>query len=301
MSELRQRKLLPEDQGDRKIGGASSGSSVQIFEIPEVTLYMGGAAGFKDEDIEDIMRSSVLPKNPYVMPSISNRAQAAKDRLATDPTNMDYIRELGFIFASEVQWNLAANVLIRGWKRVSEFKDSSERFTFLMKLAECSFKNKQFRQADAILHDIEPPQQEGVEKKAYQLLYCHTCCEINKESLALKIFNEAVRDESFEGAIKIWAACALRLQKVGGFEVAKSTIENKARGGQNYTMDQSRMQTVESWARMSNEPEEEKPMFSLQDGVQPWMIKAAVAFFLVVFLYILYLLERRSLRNLKLS
>merc|ERR1719197_1417438 len=93
--------------------------------------------------------------------------------------------------------------------------------------------------------------------------------------------------EDFEGAIKIWAACALRLKKVGSFELAKNAVMNKARSGQNYVMDQSRMQTVESWAIMSAQPDDSKSMFSLEDGVQQWMINAAIGFVVLVIVYLL--------------
>jgi hypothetical protein len=268
--------------------------------VKEISLYMGGTSRFKDEDIEDIIRSSVLPRKMYHMPSISNKAKEKKDKLAADPYNVELIRDLGFVFCSEVQWDMAANVMIRGWKRASELKDASERFTFLMKLAEASFRQRKFRQAHAILMDIDEPE-DYYEKKAYQLLLCHTHGELKDATKATMVFSKAIEGEDFESAIKIWASCALRLKICGSFEVAKNSVMSKARSGQNYVMDQSRMQTVESWAIMSACPEDKKSMFDLSEGFQPWMIKAAIAFVVLIFIYLLYLLERRSLTALKLT
>lgn len=280
---------------------AAAGTVVATENVkPKVSLYMGGAARFKDEDIEDIIRSSVLPRKQYKMPSISNKAKEAKDRLEKDPYNIESIKDLGFIYAAEVQWDMAANVMMRGWKRVNDLKDPGDRFTFLMKLCECSFRTHKFRQAHAIVMDIDEPD-DYHEKKAYLLLSCHVHAEIRDQLNTLKIFSKAIEGEDFEIAIKIWAACALRLKKVGGFEVAKNAVMNKARSGQNYHMDQSRMQTVESWAIMSANPEEKKSLFTLEDGIQPWMIKAAIAFVCLIFVYLFYLLEQRSLRALKLK
>lgn len=299
MSELRQRG------GKKEIVKAGPGSGdIDVYEkpeAPEVSLYMGGAANFKDEDLEDIIRSSVLPKDPYRMPSYSNRAQAAKDRLAEDANNMELIRDLGFIFCSEVQWDLAANVLVRGMKRSNEFPDPKDRFMFLMKLAEASFKNKKFRQAEAVLKDITVPDEDGPEKKAWQLLACHTYCELDKQVDALKVFNEAVKSTEFEDAIKLWAACALSLRKVGAFDVAKNTIMNKARSGPHYQMDQGRMQTIESWAVLSTTPKAPLPMWSLEDGLQPWMKKSLISVLCFIIFVILYILEKRSLAKLKLN
>jgi len=268
------------------------------FVRPKPTLYMGGTGHWKDDEIEDIIRSSVCPKQKFEMPSISNSTKKAKDGLEADPYNIERIVDLGFAYTSEVQYDKAANVLIRGWKRSSELKNPSDRFDFLMKLCEVSFRNHYFRQAHAVLMDIEEPE-DYCQKKAFQLLSVHIFAEMNDSPKALSVFSKAIEKEEFEMAVKIWAACAIRLKKAGANEVAKTAVLAKARSGQNHFMDQSRIQTVESWALMGSDVQNKKGWFDLEDGIPKWMLKAAAAFFAFLLIWFLYYLETRSLRSMK--
>lgn len=271
---------------------------------PRTSLYMSGTFYFKDEDLEDIIRMSVLPKRKVEMPSMSNASKAVKDKLQEDPYNIELIKELGLIYGSEAQWDKAANVMMRGWKRASELKDPRSRFEFLIKLAEASFRNRQFRQTAAILMDIDEPE-DYYERKAYQLLSCHTYAENGDAPKALAVFSKAVEGEDFETSIKIWAAVALRLRAVGAFEAAKNAVMNKARSGPNYYMDQSRLQTVESWAIMSSTqddtPKGWEDYFNFDDGIPKWIIYVGVAFVSLIIIYVLYCIERRSLESWRLK
>jgi len=276
-------------------------SSVETFVRPKPSLYMGGTATWKNDEIEDIVRATVIPRTKYVAKSNSAKAQQAKEALEADSYNLQRIIDLGYVYASEVQYDKAANVLIRGWKRVGELEDSTERFMFLMKLSEVSFRNRQFKQAHAVLMDIDE-QEDYYEKKAYQLLCCHVFAEVGQGSEALSMFSKAIDGESFENSIKIWAACALRLKKVGGHEAGKESLVKKARRGPNYPMDQSRIQTVESWAIMSEQWKDENgwnAMFNLEDGLPKWMIKVLIFLACLFFVYLLYWLETRNLHNMK--
>lgn len=262
-------------------------------------MYMGGTASFKDSDLEDIIRFSVLPRRMHKLPSTSDKAKRAKDALEKDPYNVELINQLGQIYASEAQWDKAANVMIRGWKRAAELKDPNDRFAFLMRLGEASFRNHQFRQTEAILRDIDEPE-DYYDRKAFQLLSCHTYAEVGDAPRALEVFSKAIASEDFDNAIKIWAAAALRLKKVGAFEAAKNSVLNKARSGPNYHMDQSRMTTVESWAIMSANPEQ-KDMFDFSDGIPRWAIAVAVGLVLLLVCYVLYVLEQRSLQSMNID
>lgn len=304
MSEMRQRH-----GGSGGTGGTITTTDQGVLDDDDdgvdhlhLPLYMGGSARWQEDEIEDILRSSILPRKMYRMPSLSNKAQKAKNRLAEDPYNMEYLKDLGLIYASEYQWELAANVLVRGMKRVSELKDAGDRLMYLMKLAEASFRCRKFRQAHAVLMDVDVPD-DPPEKKAYLLLSCHTYAEIGDSPNALKAFSKALEGEEFESAIKIWAACALRLKAVGVFEAAKNAVMNKARTGPNYVMDQSRMQTVESWALLSSSGEEKgwRDYFNTQEGTQPWMYKGFFAVLAFVTICFLYVLESRSLQSMNLK
>jgi len=287
----------------RKRHGGSS-TQVETKEaadaIPKPSLYMGGTARWESDELEDIIRSSVVPKKKYVMSSISDKAKRAKDALEEDPYSITNIINLGYIYASEVQYDKSANVLIRGWKRSAELPEPSDRFKFLMKLSEVSFRNHQFKQAHAVIMDIDEPE-DYYEKKAFQLLSCHCHAEIGDGSKAMAVFCKAIDGEDFEKAVKIWSACALRLKKVGVHPMAKEAVLKKARSGQNFYMDSARVQTVESWTMMSERKDEARPWLDLEDGVQPWMLVVCIIFFVLLLFYVLHWMEQRNLSNMSMS
>jgi len=309
--EAKQNNVVAERDPDLyTVTSAGRGECVDIRAAQQKNkpvLYMGGAANFKGEEMEDIIRSSVLPRHKVPFKSISNVAKEVKDKLEDDPYNIEHIRDLGYLYCAEFQWDKAANVMMRGWKRASELKTADERFEFLMKLAEVSFRDFHFKQAHAIMMDVDEPEDYN-EKKAYQLLSCHIFAENGDAPKSLAIFSKAIEGEEFESAIKIWAACALRLKKVGAYEAAKNAVMNKARSGQNYHMDQSRIQCVESWAIMSNDGEKKAtPWYQIdldaiqRDGPPTWMKGSAVGFVVFLFTMWLWWLESRSLQSLKLT
>jgi len=300
MSELRQRhggeqtSTLQEESTLKRDMLAMKSDNVR----PKPALYLGGTARWEDDEVGDIFRATVIPRTKYVMKSNSNKAQAAKEALEEDPYSLEKIIDLGFIYASEVQYEKAGNVLMRGWKRVGELTDPAERFYFLMELAEVSFRNRLYKQAHAVLMDIDEPQ-DYYEKKAYQLLSCHAHAEIGDGSKALSVFIKAIDGETFGSAIKIWAACALRLRKVGAHEPGKEAIIKKARTGQDFLMDQSRIQTVESWAMLNDTPTDLKGLLNFEDGMPKWIIVAGVMFIMMCWIAVLYWFEVKNLRNMK--
>jgi len=253
------------------------------------------------KDIEDIIRMSHLTKTKVVMPSISNATKEVKDLLDKDPYNLPLIKMVGFKYAAEYQWDKCANVMMRAWKRVGEFKEPVERFRFLMKLSEASYRNFQHKQAYAVLMDVEEPS-DPVERKAFQLLTCHIMAQQNDAPAALKAFSKAIEKDEFEAAIKFYAATAVGLKKVGAFEAAKNAVVNKVRSGPNYHMDESRCKTVESWAMMSSDTaKDEKPSFTLWDSENKMPSKQAIymvcALSAFLFLVLMYYAEQSSLKK----
>lgn len=274
---------------------------------PKPCIYMGGTANWQHDSIEDIIRVSAIPKHKYEPPSMSKAARDAKDRLEDDPYNLDRILDLGYVYASEAQNDKAANVLIRGWKRASELKDPKERFTFLLKTAEVSFRNKQYKQAVAVLWDIEDPE-DYYDKKALQLLSCHAYAEGGENTQAIMTFSKAIEKEEFNSAIKIWAACALALKKAGAHELAKEGVMKKARTDQGRSMDEARVQTVETWSQIGTKQDKGfiAKMISLEDAVSingntvpKIFIYATMVFCVLVLFLLLYWAEQRSLASLK--
>jgi len=286
-------------EGFFTVTSAGQGEAVDIHAYGKFTLYLDGGATFKKEDISDVIRGSMLPKRGTAeMPSISNTAKKAKDTLETDPYNMDFISKLGLVYANEHQHEKAANVMIRGWKRASELKDPNERFRFMLKLSEVSFRNRQFKQAYAVIMDIEEPR-DPKEKLAYQLLFCHVAAEAGEAPKALSIFSKAVEKEDFEMAVKILASCCLRLSHVGSFQAAKNTVAQKARTGQMNAMDIARLDTIEGWTK--ERVEKVKSPWSFDDGMPAWAPKAGLAFVCMIIIYLLWWMESKSLKSLKIG
>ena len=90
-------------------------------------------------------------------PGMSNEAKVAKDALAEDTYNMEFIYALGCAYADDMYWEKCCNVLRRGWKRIHESSDMDFRFDFLRKLCETLCKLEKYRQALAVFNDIEKP------------------------------------------------------------------------------------------------------------------------------------------------
>lgn len=272
-------------------------------------LYLQGGEFLNDRPLEDIIRFSHLTKSKSLLPSITNKMQEVKDALAEDPYDLALIQKFGLMLAEKFEWMQASNVMMRGWKRVSEFKEQRDRFEFLMKLSEASYRNFQFKQALAVLMDIDVPEEKN-QKIAYLLLSCHVYSEGGDAPKALSAFSKLVDGESLEVSIKYWAATAIGLKKVGAFEAAKNNVVNKQRNsGAQHQADESQIRTIESWAAMSLTADEPKPFIervfdSKTYFVESWWPTKELAIFTVVSLCIFwfcvfYWLEQRSLKRHK--
>jgi hypothetical protein len=267
-------------------------------------LFMTGGACFKKTELTDILRMSALPSTQLENKlSMTNATKAVKDELEKDPYNIELIHNLGVQYIKEFQYDLAANVMMRGWKRASELKTASERFAFLSKLCEASLRNKQFKQAHAILMDIQEPEA-GYERNAFFLLSCKVYSENNDSAKTLQAFTKVIEGCDFEDAHKFWAACALALRKAGTFEASKNTMTSKVRSGKHHYMDQERIKTVESWSVMSILPEDKEEENILQlclEGKPPKkVIRGVQAFLVLLVIYMLYCAEQNSLKRLNL-
>merc|ERR1719491_1842548 len=158
------------------------------------------------------------------IPSISDSTWQAKDALQKDPCNLKLITKLGYLFCKEGQHDQCLNAMMRGWKRVGEIPDLDARFRFLMKLAELSMGFWKYRQGLAIWRDIEEPA-EPRQLKSYLILGTQLWCNNGDLQQSSRLFQRCIDQEPFENAIRILAALGLDLKKVGGYEVAKSMIE----------------------------------------------------------------------------
>lgn len=271
-------------------------------------LYLSCGTQFKMYDVEDLIRFSVLKKTSSGMPSNSNRVQEAKDALQKNPYDLKLIKKLGFLYADDFEFEKAANVMVRGWKRASEFEDRDERFEFLMKVAEVSYRNFQFKQASAVLMDIEEPE-DARKKMAYLLLMCHVHAQAGDAPKSLSSFSKAIDAEGFDAAVRIYAISALSLQKVGAFEVGKNALYDKVRKGDNKYKDEDKLIKIERLVNAlgkekkkgqgtSNGPLDE--LFLIVDGKpSKTMLKGLAALAGILLLVLIYWLEQSSLRKNK--
>jgi len=306
MSELRQRRGEEDEDspGDRKTVKEihQTATSIKYTEGKYDDLYMSGGANFKKQELEDIIRMSVNPKpqSKKDQKSMTNATKAVKDELDDDPYNIKLINALGCKYFQDFEWSMCCNTMMRGWKRASEITDAKEQYSFLMKLCEASFRNHNFKQAHAVLMDIQEPD-DGYERKAYLLLACQIHGEMKDAQKTLASFSKAIEGEAFEVAIGLWAACALALRKVGVFPSTTTTMNSKVRSGATHHMDQERMKVVESWSVMSQSGEEEnqQSMISLTfEGKPPKkVIQAGIALLVFLMLWLFYIMEQRSLKK----
>lgn len=295
MSELRLRHAQGDTSGDpdaRKVEKRIPGKYDQ--------LYMGGGTRFNQHELPDLIRMSAVHKCKLNGRKTSNDVQEAKDKLDEDPYDINSITALGDVHFTEFQFDLCANVLLRGWKRVSELSDTHARFRFLMKLCEASYRNMQFKQAHAVLMSIDEPE-DGIERKAFLLLACQVHALVNDAPKVLASFSKVIDAESFEVAIYTWAACALALRHVGAFEASKNAVAKKA---EFENKGESQIRVVETWSvlKILPEPKKENFMEMVKAGEIPKkLILVLIALCVLFMIWIIYLLEQYNLdrRGLK--
>merc|ERR1719162_79177 len=92
------------------------------------------------------------------LPGLKHETKAAKDALDRDPYDLQLIFDLGDGYIQEDKCSNAANVLIRGWKRMGELDNPEGKFLFLLKLCHASNECGKYKQAEAVLEDMEEPQ-----------------------------------------------------------------------------------------------------------------------------------------------
>lgn len=265
---------------------ANLGSNDETWS--KCTLYLSNLTGLFKEDIIDVVRLTCRPSKVPAQKSISDKAQHQRDILNKHPYQLHTINELGAIYGGEAQWDKCANVLLRGWKRAPEIPDPAVRFRFLMKLCEVSYYLKQFRQAYAVMRDIDRPDG-GQELKSYLILSSQVYAQAGDLQQALKAFNQAIEGEGFEFSVRVFALVQIDLRKAGAYESAKSTIANM---GEGYHCE-STLSMLETFAEGSDRPKPRPP-----DEIPRYFIVAAVVLFLAFFVYILYVLEGWSLQSI---
>mmetsp|Transcript_33333 Transcript_33333/g.76003 ORF Transcript_33333/g.76003 Transcript_33333/m.76003 type:complete len:275 (+) Transcript_33333:68-892(+) len=209
MSELRQRG-----------GGAASGSSTG----QEGLTSLPGEGKLSPEDIQEWINAA----NRQPKPGLSDNAKAMKDALDRDPFNMDLILKLGVAYMQDDQWDRCANVMIRGMKRMSEFKDIDQRNQFGTLLCHASMQTKRYQQALAVLLDMEAPHDKD-KLKAFSMLACKVYCYNKRAPDALKALSVLVEGEKGQTLSSTWAVLASSFKHAGVYEAAKSCVMKQLR------------------------------------------------------------------------
>jgi hypothetical protein len=189
----------------------------------------GGGLSQVDEDaakqqvVNQLMQMVQKPADGP-KPGLSHEAKNAKELLAKDPYNMEHICDLGIAYAKDEQWEKSANVLLRGWKRAKEITDVQKRFEFLILLTMGSMNLKKYRQALAVLEDIEEPLEFNA--SALNALKCQVYCANNDAPRGLKAFNDAILGLDFDQALSQWQLCHEMLVKGGLAETTKTLLRD---------------------------------------------------------------------------
>lgn len=246
---------------------------------------------------KDMAKLNKGPEKTAACKGIRETTMKAKDALAEDPYNLKLINALGTEYMSEEKWAEAGNVLVRGWKRVSEFEDPGASFEYLYQLCQCSLQCGKFKQAYAVLMDME-----GLEKpvdpsdmRAYYILQCNVLGQNNELQKTLKAFHNGIEGAKFEEVLHVWTQTVISLRKAGADQAAKSSLERLAT-----TEDEQKMlKVMHTMTELSENLQQSKT--AKPSPIQNAVLIGLSAITLGAMIWLLHLMESESLQNLKLK
>lgn len=271
MSELRQRRGGGEETEQEKV-------AVNDDVDPETKKELVG-------QIEKMLTG--LKRNPK--PGTSNEAHKVKELLKADPFNMDHIFMLGQCYAQDDQWERSEIVLLRGWKRTSEIEEKHKRFGFLLLLAKASLEVKKYRQALAVVNDMEERDDE-----IFHVIRCQAYCANGDTQKGLKAFRAAIEGLDFQASAGVWAGCSSFLRLCGIWEATKMIMQELAKTDE----DKDYLRSVEALSQIKDSYLEAQ-QGGQKDNFQRMLLIFFGLIFFAVIIYLLYILEQRSLASLK--
>jgi len=246
----------------------------------------------REEVIKEIQEKLLETVKREPKPGLTNETKKAKDLLEKDPFNLHLIYELGHAYAVDEHWARCVNVMMRGWKRMSEVPDPSARFEFLMILCQASVRCKQYKQALAVLNDVTEPE-DVQDLKGFLVMSCQVYCHNGDAQKALKAFHRAMEEEDFDAMLGVWVACMAGLKKVGAYEAAKSTVDRRMETDEQRT----KLSTLEKLSALREQLEDavdNKPA----TGVRKAVIIALAVAAMLLFTWFLYMAETHSLSKI---
>lgn len=234
-------------------------------------------------------------------PSISDSAKVFKDKLRLDPYNMELMRDLGYSYFEDNHFKQCESVMIRGWKRVGEFKDPYERHEFLVILSKASYYEKKMKQAYAVLQDIEEPLPDEADARQYEIYKCKVCCSNGEPGKGLAAFHNAIEGTNYEEATRLWAVSVMELNGAGLHEITKEEIARRA----DTEEERARLDSISAISlqmaklRERTQSHRGQGFFARMDPVARMIFLVSVFCLVLAFIYVLHLLEQRSLRSMK--
>jgi len=255
-------------------------------------LVCGVSPKFDLNDLDQIKFIMNVPSQRKLKPGISNESQALKDALAKDPSDLSLIHQLGCSYANEGRWDMTMNVMLRGWKRAAtELPTPEARFNFLMMVAATSFINKKYKQADAVLKDLEEPKELDDDGKRYWILACRVAGQNKDTRAAMKAFSKLRENEQFDGMLGVLVVLQKPLRMAGAYEAAFSAVKQAASN----EYDEMKVTTMSQYFDSAIEKEKKEPLVS---GQQLFLIVVAFVSAAVI-MYLLWWLETANLKRLK--
>lgn len=256
-------------------------------------LFMGPLSAYREEHVIDIMKCGVRQgtKPAVERPGRSRKVMEASNSLAADPYNLRLIHDMGMVYASEGQWEKAANVMLRGWKRAEEIKDDKIRFRFLMKLCEASFRISKPRQAFAVLSSIGGAP-DNADLAAFYAMSVQVYCAVGDMHKALSTFKKAIKGQEFRDALTLLAMVTEDLRAAKAFHPVRDAV--KALSSKSKELE---LGIIEHYVAAKDKQEQEDGKLSNKLASPNLFIGAAVVVCLALFLYLLYLLEQWSLKQ----
>mmetsp|Transcript_85508 Transcript_85508/g.189988 ORF Transcript_85508/g.189988 Transcript_85508/m.189988 type:complete len:290 (+) Transcript_85508:106-975(+) len=217
MSDLRQRRGEKDESAllDDLVRASKGGGEVDPAEV-QVTQEML---------MEQVSKWIDNCKEEAPAPGLCNAEKTCKDELAEDPYNLTKMFALGQEYGKARHWDQCANVLIRGWKRVDEFKTTEERRDFLWCLAEASANCKKYQQALAVMGDVDEQAMEKDELRLFLMLKCQVLAGCNDKAGVLWAFGRLIDGLDLQEAARVWIFLCPDLKKVDVIEITRSTLD----------------------------------------------------------------------------